>query len=238
MMRDAQRCGDGATAKQQGRCSERAPAPSAAGLPGRPSAARRAPDEAAEHDEHIVHVQRAVDLPRLLLRRRHREANGRDVRVVPRVIVDNDGPVGHRRRLVAIVPPAHMRARGARKTLRAPAWSATPRTRGTQAAQDAGMQASLENSGSLSGGRHRSSLSLQNAPADCPSSTHVQRSDPAQRCDPVQRCNPVQGCDPGNHSRGPMVRAWAPRPERRSGTRGTARAGAAAGERAAVGQAP
>ena len=44
-------------------------------------------ETAAEEDEDVVDVERVHDGVRVLLRRRHRAADRRDVRVVPRVVV-------------------------------------------------------------------------------------------------------------------------------------------------------
>mmetsp|Transcript_30451 Transcript_30451/g.97155 ORF Transcript_30451/g.97155 Transcript_30451/m.97155 type:complete len:702 (-) Transcript_30451:109-2214(-) len=62
--------------------------------------------EAAEDDEHVVHVERAQDGQRLVLRRGEHAPDRRDVRVVPRVVVHEHRAVRHGRHLVAVVPPA------------------------------------------------------------------------------------------------------------------------------------
>jgi len=182
----------------------------------RPGAARCAPDEAAEHDKDIVHVQGAVDLPRLLLGRRHREADGRDVRVVPRIVVNDDRPVGHRRRLVAIVPPAR-RARAGLVRRGDPCMASDARACGRQAAPDARMPASCWNSGSFRGGRRRSSSSFSGLACSSPLRPTCAAKSPTET------------------TREPNSPRQA---ERGHGTWGTAHAGAAAGGRAAVGLVP
>ncbi|RNA39793.1 hypothetical protein BpHYR1_034389 [Brachionus plicatilis] len=62
---------------------------------------------AAKNHQHIVHVQLSHDLVGLVLGRRHRLAHPRYMRVVPRVIVHQNGPVGHGSDLIAVVPPRH-----------------------------------------------------------------------------------------------------------------------------------
>ena len=63
--------------------------------------------ESAEDDEDVVDVQLGHDLVSLFFSGGHGLADARDVRVVPRVVVDEDGAVGHGRDLVAVVPPGH-----------------------------------------------------------------------------------------------------------------------------------
>lgn len=65
------------------------------------------PDEAAKDDKNVRDIQSPVDLPGLLLGRGHCAAHSGDVGVIPGVVVHQDCPVGHSRRLVAVVPPAH-----------------------------------------------------------------------------------------------------------------------------------
>ena len=68
---------------------------------------RRIPNMSPEDDQHIVHIQLPHDEVGLVLLAGHGLANPRDVRVVPRVVVHQDGAVGHGRDLVAVVPPRH-----------------------------------------------------------------------------------------------------------------------------------
>lgn len=68
---------------------------------------RRIPGQPPENNQHVIHIQLPHDLVRLLLRTSHGLPDPADVRVVPRVIVDEDGPVGHRGDLVAVIPPGH-----------------------------------------------------------------------------------------------------------------------------------
>lgn len=63
--------------------------------------------EAAKDDQDIVHIQFAHDLVRLLLRRGHGLAHTRNVRIVPGIIVHQNGAIGHGCYLVAIIPPRH-----------------------------------------------------------------------------------------------------------------------------------
>ena len=76
-------------------------------------------DESAENNEHVVHIETAENRVGLLLGRGERlrvrnernqgkyATNGGDVRVVPGVIVHDDGAVAHTGHLVAVVPPGH-----------------------------------------------------------------------------------------------------------------------------------
>lgn len=76
-------------------------------------------DESAEDNEHVVHVEAAENRVGLLFGRGERlcvrkesnqekyAANSGDVRVVPGVVVHDDGAVAHSGHLVAVVPPGH-----------------------------------------------------------------------------------------------------------------------------------
>ena len=55
----------------------------------------------------IVDIELPHDLVRLVLGGGHGLAHAGDVRIVPGVVVHQDGPVGHGRDLVPVVPPRH-----------------------------------------------------------------------------------------------------------------------------------
>mmetsp|Transcript_18353 Transcript_18353/g.31378 ORF Transcript_18353/g.31378 Transcript_18353/m.31378 type:complete len:294 (-) Transcript_18353:1454-2335(-) len=61
---------------------------------------------APEDDEDVLGVERLGQAVGLLLVAGQHLAHGGDVRVVPGVVVHDDGPVAHARDLVAVVPPA------------------------------------------------------------------------------------------------------------------------------------
>ncbi len=71
------------------------------------SALAHVPDDAAKDDEDVVHIEIGHDLVGLALVGAHGLAHQGDVRVVPRVVVHQRGPVCHAGYLVAVVPPAH-----------------------------------------------------------------------------------------------------------------------------------
>lgn len=67
----------------------------------------RVADETAKDDEDVVDVEFPHDGVGVLLVGGHGLTDPRNVRVVPSVVVHQDGPVGHRRDLIAVVPPGH-----------------------------------------------------------------------------------------------------------------------------------
>ncbi len=99
-----------------------------------------APDDGPEQNEHVLDVQVPVDLPGLALRAGHGAPDGRDMGVVPGVVVHDDGAVGHGGGLVPVVPPArHLRGqlRGLAKARGLKAWSKDDRcTTRRRSAQD------------------------------------------------------------------------------------------------------
>lgn len=64
-------------------------------------------DHPAEDDKHVVHIECRHDLVCCGLVRGHSLADECYVRVVPSVVVDKSGAVGHPCNLVAIIPPWH-----------------------------------------------------------------------------------------------------------------------------------
>ncbi len=68
---------------------------------------RRVAHAATKDNEDIVHIVLAHHLERAFLVSGHGQTNCRDVSVVARIVVHNDGSVAHTRDLVAIVPPGH-----------------------------------------------------------------------------------------------------------------------------------
>lgn len=63
--------------------------------------------QSTEDDQHIVDVQFLHDFVGFVLSRSHRLANARNVRIVPGIVVHQNGAVGHGRYLVAVIPPGH-----------------------------------------------------------------------------------------------------------------------------------
>lgn len=67
----------------------------------------RVANETTEHDEHIVDLVLLHDGVANFLTGAHGLADGGNMSVVPGVVVDKSGTVGHTTNLVTVVPPGH-----------------------------------------------------------------------------------------------------------------------------------